>query len=158
MLGSLLLASVAAALWQASQEEEEPQVPRSSRARRTQLTAKGAGEPPQLQLQLLQRPSQTVAAQDDAFAPHSWLPSVVPVAHPPAPAPTAPVLPFTYHGQLADGPVITVFLMRGEQTYIVKRGDTLLDIYRVDDVQPNALVLTYLPLNHQQVMPIGETN
>ncbi len=158
ILGSVLLVSVGAALWLASQEDDEPEVPRPSRTRRAQVATKAVSAPPQLQLQSLQRPRQAVGSHDDAFAPHSWVPLVAPAAPPPPPAPAAPILPFTYHGQLADGPVITVFLMRGEQTYVVKRGDTLLDTYRVDDVQPSALVLTYLPLNQQQVLPTGEMN
>lgn len=158
ILGVLLLASVMAALWLSAQDETEVETTRPSRARGSQRRPVGTDDQPRLQLQFLQRASQTVEKNEDAFAPHSWVPVVAPMPPAPPAAPTAPALPFTYHGQLVEGSVVTAFLMKGDQTFIVKRGDTVLDSYRVDDVQPNALVLTYLPLEQQQVMPIGEMN
>lgn len=156
VLAILLLVSVAVALWLALQDEEEraPAAP----AQKSERQVKSEGAPQRVQIQSLKRGSQGVESSDDVFAAHSWFVPAAPVAAPPPPAPTAPVLPFTYGGQLVDGKTVTVFLIHGEENLMAKRGDTLLGTYYVEDVQPKALVLTYLPLKQLQVMPIGEMN
>lgn len=73
-------------------------------------------------------------------------------------APAAPPLPFRFLGRVADAPDASgaaqgppaVFLTAGQEVLRVKAGDTLLGQYRVDAIEPQAVRLTYLPLNQQQ--------
>ena len=45
--------------------------------------------------------------------------------------------------------------MRGDKTLIVKTGDIVDGVYRVDAIAPPVMTLTYLPLNQMQQMNIG---
>lgn len=76
----------------------------------------------------------------------------------PAPAPTEPQLPFKYIGKLGDGSEYTVFLSAQNKSYAVKLGDTIIQTYRIDEIKPPVMILTYLPTNTKQTMQIGETN
>jgi len=40
----------------------------------------------------------------------------------------------------------------------VRSGDKLDNTYQVDDIKPNVMLLTYLPLKLQQSLTIGSTN
>jgi hypothetical protein len=77
---------------------------------------------------------------------------------PPALAPTAPPLPFKYIGKLGDDGQYTVFLSAQNKNYAVKLGDTVIQTYRVDEIKPPVMILTYLPTNTKQNMQIGEAN
>ncbi|MES2741051.1 MAG: hypothetical protein V4754_08860 [Pseudomonadota bacterium] len=78
-----------------------------------------------------------------------------PVVAPPPPPPSAPPLPFTYLGKAVGQGRWEVFLVRGDQTYIV-RLDTVIDgTYRVDAIAPPVMTMTYLPLNQVQQLNIG---
>lgn len=92
----------------------------------------------------------------DMFAGKSWY-----VAPPPpkeAP-PAAPPLPFVYMGKLAEqGEMIVILLAKQNRNYTVREGDVLDNIYRVDEVRPPLMTLTYLPLNIKQTIQIGELN
>lgn len=82
------------------------------------------------------------------FASQSWAP----------PPPTAPPLPFTYLGkQISDGQW-SVFLARGDTTFIATVGAVLDNRYRVDSVAPPIMTLTYLPLKQVQQLSIGVHN
>lgn len=97
------------------------------------------------------------AVGSDAFLSQSWIPPAPKAAPAPAaPAPTAPPLPFTYIGKAAAvTDVWEVFLARGEQTYVVRK-HTLIDaVYRVENIAPPIITLTYLPLNQIQQLNIG---
>lgn len=96
------------------------------------------------------------------FASQSWAPPppkiVPPPPPPPAPPPTAPPLPFTYVGkQISDGQW-SVFLARGDTTFIATAGAVLDNRYRVDSVAPPIMTLTYLPLKQVQQLSIGVHN
>ncbi len=91
----------------------------------------------------------------DSFAPHDWTPPP-PRPKPVAPAiPTAPPLQFTVLGKQLAGGVWQVFLARQDRVYVVKAGDTVDNTYRVDEIKPPLLTLTYVPLNERQTLPIG---
>jgi len=79
---------------------------------------------------------------------------------PPPPPPQAPPLPFTYVGKLVEGDKVTVFLVRQgqDQNYIVRDGDAIDGIYRVETIDERTLILTYMPLNQQQTLAFGEAN
>lgn len=74
---------------------------------------------------------------------------------PPPPPPTPPPLPFRYMGQLAEADRKTVFLAAGDRNLVVGVGDVIDDLYRVDEIGMDALMLTYLPMNVQQTLPTG---
>ncbi|RKU02085.1 hypothetical protein C7H84_15990 [Burkholderia sp. Nafp2/4-1b] len=100
----------------------------------------------------------SVDAAHDPFTASSWLPP--PPVVPPAPEirpapPTAPPVPFVYLGQQdpkASKP--QVFLGNGDQLLIVSPGDVIDSQYRVESVSESNVVLTYLPLNQVQMVPI----
>ncbi|KAB0648521.1 hypothetical protein F7R13_30405, partial [Burkholderia territorii] len=83
-------------------------------------------------------------------------PPVVPPPPETRPAPpTAPPVPFVYLGQQdpkAAKP--QVFLGNGDQLLIVSPGDVIDGQYRVDLVTESNVMLTYLPLNQPQMVPI----
>lgn len=75
---------------------------------------------------------------------------------PTPPAPSAPALPFSYLGRKLEAGEWEVFLVKGEQTLLVRQGSLIDGMYRVDTITPPELSMTYLPLGERQVLPIGE--
>ncbi len=74
---------------------------------------------------------------------------------PPPPPPTAPPLPFTFIGKAVSDGAMEVYLARSGTTYIVRENMVIDGTYRVDDISPPTLKLTYLPLNQVQQINIG---
>jgi hypothetical protein len=89
----------------------------------------------------------------DFFAPHDWDRSARAAA--PPPAPTAPPLPYKVLGKMLEQGVWQVFLTREDDVHVVKEGDVLDERYRIDKIEPPALVMTYIPLNQRQALAIG---
>jgi hypothetical protein len=54
-----------------------------------------------------------------------------------------------------DGQTI-VFLNAADRSYAVRIGDVLDGRYKVDDIKERTMVLTYLPLQQQQMLNIGD--
>ncbi len=81
--------------------------------------------------------------------------SVPPPAAPPVAAPAAPPLPFVFVGKHFDGTRWEVFVSRGEQTLILRAGQSIDPNYRVESVQPPRMVINYLPLDEKQTLNIG---
>ncbi|TGN93786.1 hypothetical protein [Burkholderia sp. USMB20] len=110
------------------------------------------------QLAALRAPVSVEAAHDP-FTASSWLPPPPVVPPPPEtrPAPpTAPPVPFVYLGQQdAKSAKPQVFLGNGDQLLIVSPGDVIDSQYRVESVSEANVVLTYLPLNQIQMVPIS---
>jgi hypothetical protein len=100
-------------------------------------------------------------SKGELFTHLSWLPPPPAPAPPPPsppppkpPEPKAPPLPFTFVGILERGSVRPeVFLAKADTLLVVAEGD-LLDnnTYRVDSLNANEVVMTYLPLNIQQTL------
>ncbi|MBZ2206855.1 hypothetical protein [Massilia soli] len=74
---------------------------------------------------------------------------------PPPPPPSAPPLPFTFIGKAVSDGAVEVYLARSGTTYIVRENMVIDGTYRVDDISPPTLKLTYLPLNQVQQINIG---
>jgi hypothetical protein len=121
--------------------------------------------PPALDLQKLQR-SPALDPDGDPFGPRSFRPAppkvkapsvqtALDAPSPPVPPPQAPPLPFIFMGRLSEARDTTVFLTMGERNLIVKPGDTIDNTYKVEEVNDTAVVLTYLPMNLRQTLPIG---
>lgn len=72
--------------------------------------------------------------------------------------PTPPALPFTYIGKLIEGREIVVFLGLRGKNLAVKTGDTIQNTYRIEEIKPPLLIVTYIPMGIKQSIQIGETN
>ena len=90
-------------------------------------------------------------ARADLFSAHTWTPRV---SDKPAAA-SAPVMPYTYFGRMTEDGTLYVFLQRGERNYTAKRGDVLDRVYRIDEITPAAILMTYLPLMQRQTLHTG---
>lgn len=99
------------------------------------------------------------AAEQNSFAPKSWY---VPPPPPkpttlmaPAP-PSAPSLPFVYLGKFEEeGGKLVVYLIKGEQPFIVGKGQTFDSVYRLEGIENGSLVIMYLPLSIKQSLPLA---
>ena len=80
-----------------------------------------------------------------------------PIPPPPPPAPVAPELPFAFMGRMVENDRTTLFLTRQNESYTVKVNDVLVHEYRVDKIDNDQVIFTYLPLNIQQTMYIGRS-
>ncbi|KQV45526.1 MULTISPECIES: hypothetical protein [unclassified Duganella] len=99
-------------------------------------------------------------SKDGVFGGQNWNPPPPPptaaeLKPPPPPPPTAPPLPFQFLGKAAADGQWEVYLGRGEQTFVVKKGMQIDGTYRVDAIAPPTLTMTYLPMNQVQQLNIG---
>jgi len=67
-------------------------------------------------------------------------------------APQPPPLPYVYLGKLIQEDETVVFLSRQDQNYIVRSGERLEDLYRVEAIEEDRLVVKYLPLGIRQTL------
>jgi hypothetical protein len=70
----------------------------------------------------------------------------------------APPLPFRYLGKAIEDGQLSVFLMRGNDSYTLHGRQALDDEYRVDKVTETQVVFTYLPLKTKQTLDIPAVN
>jgi hypothetical protein len=79
---------------------------------------------------------------------------------PPAP-PTAPPLPFTAVGSIQGKRIGNgqqqAFIQHGDALTVIQKGDTVAGNYRVDDITPDHVVFTYLPLGQKQSLLLLDT-
>lgn len=103
-------------------------------------------------------------SKGDPFANLSWLPPPPPPPAPPPPAappkpaePVTPPLPFVFVGMLERGSAKPeAFLAKGDALLVVSAGDMLdNNTYRVDSLNANEVVITYLPMNVQQSLNVS---
>ncbi|MCC7199291.1 MAG: hypothetical protein IT483_07270 [Gammaproteobacteria bacterium] len=94
----------------------------------------------------------------DLFDVTSWYvapPAPPPVKLAPPPPPSAPPLPYTLMGSYAAAGGRTVYyLVKGDRMFDVHVGDKFDNVYRVDALKDDQLVLTYLPLEQQQTLSL----
>lgn len=123
-----------------------------------------AGQNPQDAILILQPRQQLIGnssrhgTTNAIFGSQSWTPPSLPPTPAPPPVPTAPPLPYTFLGKQFDGGEWQVYLGRGDQTFIARKGTLIEGIYRVESTTPPELAMTYLPLDSLQTLPIGETD
>lgn len=82
--------------------------------------------------------------------------AAVPLAPPP---PTAPPIPFiavgAIHGaQIAEGKPVA-FLRQGDNVLAVRAGDSIGPSYQVENISPEKIEFTYLPLKQRQFLPLA---
>jgi hypothetical protein len=83
----------------------------------------------------------------DLFPARSWQPPPPPA---PVAAPSAPPLPYEFKGRLEEAGQTRIFLARQQSMLVVKQGDVLEGLYRVDAITPWSVEFTYLPLKQKQ--------
>ena len=92
------------------------------------------------------------------FATQSWVPPppppVDPKLLPPPPPPMAPPLRMTFLGKKLEDGVWEVFLAQGDNSFVVRNQSVISGTYRVDQITPTAVTMTYLPLNQVQRLNI----
>jgi hypothetical protein len=71
--------------------------------------------------------------------------------------PHAPPLPFKFIGRYVEDGQTSFFLQSREQDIVVKVGDTVEQIYRVEAMTATALTFTFIPLSQKQTLDIGST-
>jgi hypothetical protein len=116
-------------------------------------TQREKGEAPMI---LALKPRSAAAEIDDAFAARDWRPPPPPPAKLTArPQAVAPPLPYTVLGKMLDNGAWQVFLSRNDRILVVKSLDTIDNAYRVEEIRPPTMTLTYLPTQQRQTLPIG---
>lgn len=122
--------------------------------KKAQESVRSVAEPAVLKLEKLQREPAEDAATD-LFAAKSWYVPPPPPKPMPPPPPSAPPLPFSYMGKLIEDGQMTVFLTKQDRNYVVKTGDTIDGMYKVEEVSARMMTLTYMPLKIKQTLMIG---
>ena len=112
---------------------------------------------------------QFSAQAGDLFASQSWAPKrpqITPQqqaemmqqrmqAKAPPPAPTPPPLKFKYIGKAIDGNKTWVFLTDNDENYVTRIGQNVDEQYRLDTINDEEVMLTYLPLDAKQTLAIN---
>jgi hypothetical protein len=98
-------------------------------------------------------------ASGELFPAQSQKPQAAPTAAakappPPPQAPVAPPIPYRVAGKVAHEGGTHVVLAKGDRVLLVHVGDVLEDGYRVESIGAQDVVLTYLPLNMRQHLPV----
>lgn len=117
----------------------------------------GPGPATEIQVAALTRRA-AVPPVKELFDARTWQSPPAPSARQDAPPPSAPTLPFVYLGKMIYDGATTVFLASQDRNFTVKEGDVIDGSYRVDSIKGPLLTLTYLPLDTQQTMHIGDQN
>lgn len=74
---------------------------------------------------------------------------------PPPPPPQAPPLPFKALGRYVDDGKTKFFLQYNDQSLAVQVGDSIADLYQVENFNGGVLTLLYIPLNQKQTLDFG---
>ena len=101
------------------------------------------------------RPREAAGSIDDAFATLDWRPPPPPPPKPIVQPPAPPTFPYTVIGKKLEDGAWQVFLRRDDQILVVKTLDTIDNAYRVEEIRPPVMTLTYLPLQSRQTFSIG---
>jgi hypothetical protein len=73
----------------------------------------------------------------------------------PPPKPVAPALPFAYVGKVVEDGKLTVFVANQGRNYLLKGGEVIEGVYRVEKVEAGRITFIYLPLAIEQIMNFG---
>ena len=155
ILGGLLTATLVAVVWVDGQTDPASDTAVASSESKVS-NKKIKPQNLRLSMEKLQR-AHGESSNDiqDLFKAKSWYVPPPPPKPVPPPPPVPPPLPFTYMGKLLEEGKLTVFITNQDRNYAVKAGDTIDGSYRVDSVENQRVLFTYLPLNMQQTLVIG---
>src|SRR5205085_1654459 len=98
-----------------------------------------------------------IEAGNDPFARRSFGAPAQAAAQAQAPA-GPPALPFRYLGKAIEDGKLSVFLMKGNDSFSVHSKQAIDQQYRVDKVTETQVTFTYLPLNQKQTLDIPAVN
>lgn len=163
VLGTGLFLSLAATGWLAAQEGTAPAVVQALPARGAAPEAAVAMPPddgvPAGAGEFALRSADREPAIRDLFAATTWqLPQQAAAAPLPPPVPMAPSMPFVYLGKMIHAGEVTVFLAFQDRNFAVKEGEVVDGSYRIDSIKGPVMTMTYLPLETQQTLHIGDQN
>ena len=160
-----LIGTVAAAVFAPAPEEEVAEPTPRARATSPQPHAAKAvaddhSSVPEMQARQVSSDTPSI------FEKRSWRKAVVPVAaSKPAVAdpivespPQAPAAPFRILGRVVEDGVAGVFVQHNDRTLILRTGDTVDDVYRVESISDQSITVMYLPMNVPQTILTGAVN
>lgn len=159
---SLLMLALTAAAWVSESEKDAVAEVVEAPARTSRPPRAEPARPPAERVALEKLRAHALDANNaDPFAARSWrkpAPRPAPgteASAPPPPPPTAPPLPFVYMGKLVSDEANAVFLTQGERNLVVREGDVIDSLYRVERFADTQILLTHLPTGIQQTLITG---
>ncbi len=66
-------------------------------------------------------------------------------------------MPYRYAGKLVQGGRQSVLLAKGDMVFPISEGETLDGGYRVESIGDTQVTLTYLPLAHEERIPVDSS-
>ncbi|WP_146171867.1 hypothetical protein [Pseudoduganella armeniaca] len=159
------LAATVAAIFYPAPDDQDPDLSGAVPAQRQGAAATRAPSTPAAPAAVAtQHGPDWVASADDPFAARGWQPAPVtaPVARtveavqanePTPPPPPAP-LPYQFVGQMVDGGNQIVYLSRGDQVLLARKGETLEGTYKVLDIGATQIEFEMLSSGLRQTLPI----
>jgi hypothetical protein len=57
---------------------------------------------------------------------------------------------------VVESGIAKAVLSQGDQVHVVRKGDSFAGSYRLEEIGPQELIVTYLPLEVQQSLPVEE--
>jgi hypothetical protein len=66
-------------------------------------------------------------------------------------------MPYRYAGKLVQGGQQSVLLAKGDMLFPVNEGETLDGAYRVESIGETQVTLIYLPLAHEERIPVDSS-
>ncbi len=84
------------------------------------------------------------------------LPAAVMAVVPEPVVASAPPLPFVYIGKYVEDGELRVFLGHQGLNLIIRDGDVIQQLYKVESIKPPLMTLRYIPLDVEQHLAIGE--
>ena len=66
----------------------------------------------------------------------------------------APPFPYVIAGSIIDANGPMVVFTDQQQNFVVRPGEVLERTYRLESIEPNAVMLTYIPLGLRQRVPM----
>lgn len=74
----------------------------------------------------------------------------------PPPAISAPPIQLKYIGKIKGDDNYLVFVGFNGKNYVVKEGDDIQQVYKIEKITPPTMTITYIPMGISQTMSIGE--
>jgi hypothetical protein len=159
VLWAVAIAGTVAAIFSVSDSDTETVAPvtrerHTTDARPAASTAKATKASRQLRISDL----KTRGLGDmttDLFATKSWYVPPPPPPPMPPPKPVAPPLPFTFIGRMIEEGQTAVFVSVQDRNQVLRVGDVVQGVWRVDSIESTNMKLTYLPLNENKYLALG---
>jgi hypothetical protein len=160
LLWAVAVAGTVAAVFSVSESDTETVAP-VARERHTTADARptaSAAKATKASRQLRMSDLKTRGLGDmttDLFASKSWYVPPPPPPPAPPPKPVAPPLPFTFIGRMIEEGQTAVFVSIQDRNQVLRVGDVIQNVWRVDSIDPTNMKLTYLPLNENKYLALG---